>query len=86
MSTTVDNPFVVCSLVLRSVEDTESVLRQLFSLLRPGGELRYRRRAEDAIVAAGFGIAQARREWAIPPWAPLPVAELALGRAVRPAA
>ncbi|MBS1690803.1 MAG: SAM-dependent methyltransferase, partial [Actinobacteria bacterium] len=33
-----------------------------------------------------FGIAQARREWAIPPWVPLPVAELALGRAVRPAA
>ena len=32
---------VVCSLVLCSVEDQEGVLRQLFSMLRPGGELRY---------------------------------------------
>ena len=38
-----DEPFdaVVCSLVLCSVADPDSVLRQLFSLLRPGGELRY---------------------------------------------
>ncbi|HEX7321497.1 MAG TPA: class I SAM-dependent methyltransferase [Mycobacterium sp.] len=32
---------VVCSLVLCSVEQPEDVLRQLYSLLRPGGELRY---------------------------------------------
>ncbi len=32
---------VVCSLVLCSVRDPEMVLRQLYSLLRPGGELRY---------------------------------------------
>ena len=32
---------VVCSLVLCSVAEPDSVLRQLFSLLRPGGELRY---------------------------------------------
>jgi SAM-dependent methyltransferase len=32
---------VVCSLVLCSVGDPNSVLRQLHSLLRPGGELRY---------------------------------------------
>jgi SAM-dependent methyltransferase len=32
---------VVCSLVLCSVGDPEGVLRQLFSRLRPGGELRY---------------------------------------------
>jgi protein-L-isoaspartate O-methyltransferase len=32
---------VVCSLVLCSVADPDAVLRQLFSLLRPGGELRY---------------------------------------------
>lgn len=32
---------VVCSLVLCSVQDPDSVLRQLFSVLRPGGELRY---------------------------------------------
>lgn len=32
---------VVCSLVLCSVDDPDSVLRQLFSLVRPGGELRF---------------------------------------------
>jgi SAM-dependent methyltransferase len=32
---------VVCSLVLCSVDDPDDVLRQLFSILRPGGELRY---------------------------------------------
>lgn len=32
---------VVCSLVLCSIEDPDTVLRQLFSVLRPGGELRY---------------------------------------------
>jgi SAM-dependent methyltransferase len=38
-----DQPFdaVVCSLVLCSVAEPDSVLRQLFSLLRPSGELRY---------------------------------------------
>lgn len=38
-----DEPFdaVVCSLVLCSVGDPDSVLRQLHSRLRPGGELRY---------------------------------------------
>lgn len=38
-----DDPFdaVVCSLVLCSVADPDSVLRQVLSLLRPGGELRY---------------------------------------------
>ncbi|MHC9294272.1 class I SAM-dependent methyltransferase [Mycobacterium sp. LTG2003] len=32
---------VVCSLVLCSIEEPNTVLQQLFSLLRPGGELRY---------------------------------------------
>jgi SAM-dependent methyltransferase len=32
---------VVCSLVLCSVDDPDTVLRQLFSLLRLGGELRF---------------------------------------------
>lgn len=32
---------VVCSLVLCSIDDPNRVLRQLLSLLRPGGELRY---------------------------------------------
>jgi SAM-dependent methyltransferase len=38
-----DEPFdaVVCSLVLCSVRDPGSVLAHLYSLMRPGGELRY---------------------------------------------
>jgi SAM-dependent methyltransferase len=32
---------VVSSLVLCSIDDPDTVLRQLFSLTRPGGELRY---------------------------------------------
>ena len=32
---------VVCSLVLCSIGEPDGVLRQLFSMLRPGGELRY---------------------------------------------
>jgi SAM-dependent methyltransferase len=32
---------IVCSLVLCSVDQPEDVLRRLFSLLKPGGELRY---------------------------------------------
>ncbi len=38
-----DEPFdaVVCSLVLCSVGEPDSVLRQVLSLLKPGGELRY---------------------------------------------
>ena len=32
---------VVCSLVLCSVDDPEGVLRQLYSLLNPGGQLRF---------------------------------------------
>jgi SAM-dependent methyltransferase len=106
---------VVCSLVLCSIEQPDVVLRQLHSLLRPGGEIRYlehiagsgvrarlqrladatvwprmlgnchtHRHTESAIVDAGFRVEEARREWLLPPWAPLPVAEVALGRAVRP--
>ncbi|WP_102144726.1 class I SAM-dependent methyltransferase [Mycobacterium hubeiense] len=115
---TADEPFdaIVCSLVLCSVDEPGSVLRQLFSLLRPGGELRYlehiagtgararlqkiadatvwprllgnchtHRHTEATIVDAGFEVQGARREWAMPAWVPLPVAEFAIGRAVRPA-
>lgn len=32
---------IVCSLVLCSVDHPEAVLRQLYTLLKPGGELRY---------------------------------------------
>ena len=38
-----EEPFdaVVCSLVLCSVDEPDDVVRQLLSLLKPGGELRY---------------------------------------------
>lgn len=106
---------VVCSLVLCSVGDPDAVVRQLFSILRPGGELRYlehvasagardyvqrladatvwprllgnchtHRDTESSIVAAGFEVESARREWVLPAWLPLPVSETAIGRAVRP--
>ncbi|OBK45907.1 methyltransferase domain-containing protein [Mycobacterium sp. 1081908.1] len=106
---------VVCSLVLCSVRDVPGVLRHLYSLLRPGGQLRYlehvasaggrgrlqrfadatlwprlfgnchtHRDTERAIVDAGFEVDTSRREWTLPVWAPLPVSELALGRARRP--
>ncbi|MCW2560935.1 MAG: methylase involved in ubiquinone/menaquinone biosynthesis [Mycobacterium sp.] len=43
---------VVCSLVLCSVQDPDGVLRQLFSILRPGGELRYLEHVASAGVRA----------------------------------
>jgi SAM-dependent methyltransferase len=107
---------VVCSLVLCSVNDLDGVLRQLFSHLRPGGELRYlehvasggirgrlqqladatvwprlfgnchtHRDTETAIINAGFAPQTHRRDVVFPAWAPVPSAEIALGRAVRPA-
>jgi protein-L-isoaspartate O-methyltransferase len=107
---------VVASLVLCSVQDPDDVLRQLFSMLRPGGELRYlehvastgvrarmqrlsdatvwprlfgnchtHRDTERSIVGAGFEVADARHEWVLPAWVPLPSSETAIGRAVRPA-
>src|ERR1700712_4276715 len=111
-----DEPFdaVVCSLVLCSVADPDVVLRQLFSILRPGGEMRYlehvastgvrsrvqrladatvwprllgnchtHRDTERSIVDAGFVLEEPRREWLLPKWVPLPVAETAIGRAVK---
>ena len=106
---------VVCSLVLCSVKDPAMVLQRLYSLLRPGGELRYlehvasagargrlqrfadatlwprlfgnchtHRDTERAVLDAGFEVDTSRREWTLPVWAPLPVSELALGRARRP--
>jgi SAM-dependent methyltransferase len=104
----------VCSLVLCSVDEPDRVVRQLLSLLKPGGELRYlehvassggrgrlqkvadatlwprvagnchtHRHTEQTIVNAGFLVSGARREVPIPAW--LPVAEVAIGRAVKPA-
>lgn len=105
---------VVCSLVLCSVDDPDAVLRQLNSVLKPGGELRYfehvassgwrgslqqladatvwprisgnchtHRDTERAITAAGFSVNAARHQWTLPAWVPLPVSEVALGRAVK---
>jgi 2-polyprenyl-3-methyl-5-hydroxy-6-metoxy-1,4-benzoquinol methylase len=107
---------VVCSLVLCSVDKPDDVVRQLFSLLRPGGELRYlehiasngwhaqlqrladatvwprmagnchtHRHTERTITDAGFRIDTARRDWQLPSWVPIPSAEVAIGRAVKPA-
>jgi SAM-dependent methyltransferase len=105
---------VVCSLVLCTVDDADSVIAQLFARLRPGGELRYmehvastgwrggvqsfadatlwprlfgnchtHRDTERSITAAGFTLGTARRTWIVPRWLPVPVAEFALGRAVK---
>lgn len=45
---------VVCSLVLCSVEEPEHVLRELHSLLRPGGELRYLEHVASSGARAGL--------------------------------
>lgn len=105
---------VVCSLVLCSVAEPESVLRELNALLKPGGELRYfehvaspgwrgglqrladatvwprisgnchtHRDTEQAISAAGFSIDRTRHQRTFPNWVPLPVSEVAVGRAVK---
>ena len=105
---------VVCSLVLCSVDDPDAVLRQLNSVLKPGGELRYfehiassgwrgglqrladftvwpriagnchtHRHTERTISGAGFTVEAARHQWTFPAWVPLPVSEIALGRAVK---
>jgi SAM-dependent methyltransferase len=104
----------VCSLVLCSVDDPNHVVRQLYSILKPGGELRYfehiassgargrlqkvadatvwprlagnchtHRDTEQTIVDAGFTVANARREWVLPAWVPVPSSEVAIGRAVK---
>lgn len=107
---------VVCSLVLCSVENPESVLRQLNALLKPGGELRFfehvassgwrgamqkmadatvwprisgnchtHRNTERAITGAGFSLATTRHQMTFPAWVPIPVSEVAVGRAVKTA-
>jgi SAM-dependent methyltransferase len=48
------------------------------------GNCHTHRDTERAIVDAGFEVDASRREWTLPVWAPLPVSELALGRARRP--
>ncbi|OBI90445.1 methyltransferase domain-containing protein [Mycobacterium asiaticum] len=48
------------------------------------GNCHTHRDTERSIVDAGFEITESRHEWTLPAWAPLPVSELALGRARRP--
>ncbi len=48
------------------------------------GNCHTHRDTERSIVDAGFQVDTSRREWTLPVWAPLPVSELALGRARRP--
>lgn len=105
---------VVCSLVLCSVANPDRVLRQLGSVLKTGGELRYfehvaspgwrgaiqkladatvwpriagnchtNRNTEKAIAAAGFRVENARHQMTFPAWVPMPVSEVAVGRAVK---
>ena len=47
------------------------------------GNCHTHRDAERSIVDAGFQVDASRREFTLPVWAPLPVSELALGRARR---
>ena len=48
------------------------------------GNCHTHRDTERAVLDAGFEVDTSRREWTLPVWAPLPVSELALGRARRP--
>lgn len=50
---------------------------------RLAGNCHTHRHTERAILDAGFVVDSSRREWAFPAWVPLPVSELALGRAHR---
>lgn len=52
---------------------------------RISGNCHSHRHTEQSLRTAGFSIEDARREWTMPRWVPLPVAEFALGRAVKPA-
>ncbi|BBX15290.1 SAM-dependent methyltransferase [Mycolicibacterium duvalii] len=47
------------------------------------GNCHTHRHTERTIENAGFTVSDARREWTFPKWVPLPVAEFAIGVAVR---
>lgn len=47
------------------------------------GNCHTHRHTEQSIIGVGFAVSQARREWTMPAWLPLPVAEFAIGRAVK---
>jgi len=48
------------------------------------GNCHTHRDTERSIVGAGFEVREARHEWVMPAWAPVPVSEADIGRAVRP--
>jgi SAM-dependent methyltransferase len=48
------------------------------------GNCHTHRDTERAVADAGFEVDTTRREWTLPIWSPMPVSELALGRARRP--
>jgi len=39
---------------------------------------------DPGIGSAGFDVVSARHTWTLPRWLPLPIAEFALGKAVKP--
>lgn len=50
---------------------------------RLAGNCHTHRHTEQTIVGVGFDVAAARRVWTMPRWMPLPVAEIAIGRAIK---
>jgi SAM-dependent methyltransferase len=48
------------------------------------GNCHTHRDTERSLLDAGFQVDNSRREWTLPFWMPMPVSELALGRALRP--
>jgi predicted RNA methylase len=48
------------------------------------GNCHTHRDTERSIVDAGFQVQEARHEWVLPSWVPLPVSKTAIGRATRP--
>jgi hypothetical protein len=50
---------------------------------RIAGNCHTNRDTERSIVGAGFTVDAARHQWTFPAWVPLPVSEVAVGRAVK---
>ncbi|MGI9123204.1 MAG: class I SAM-dependent methyltransferase [Mycobacterium sp.] len=50
---------------------------------RIAGNCHTHRDTERSIAAAGFAIDSARHQWTFPAWVPLPVSEMAVGRALK---
>jgi hypothetical protein len=50
---------------------------------RIAGNCHTHRQTERAIRNAGFGVETVRHFWTFPGWVPIPVSEVAVGRAVK---